>query len=68
MSNSWRRNLGGDWVDVNDLPEPTRKALSKRDERKLVFPYGLHPDDDVINHPPADGSHQGPSKSDAPQT
>jgi len=62
------RNRGGDWVDFNDLPEATRKALWERDGRKLVFPYGLHPDDDVINHPPADGSHQGPSKSDAPQT
>ena len=62
------RNPGGDWVDFNDLPEPTRKALWERDERKLVFPYGLHPDGDAINHPPADSSHQGPSKSDAPQT
>jgi hypothetical protein len=62
------RNPGGDWVHFNDLPEATGKALWERDGRKLVFPHGLHPDDDVINHPPADGSRQGPSKTDAPQT
>jgi hypothetical protein len=42
-----------DWVDFNDLPEATHKALWERDEHKLLFPYGLHPDDDVINYPPA---------------
>ena len=65
------RNPGAsnyDWVDFYDLPEATRKALWERDRHKLVFPYGLHPDDDLINYPPADRSHQGPSKSDAPQT
>jgi hypothetical protein len=43
----------GDWVHFNDLPESTGKALWERDWRKLVFPYGLHPGDDVINYPPA---------------
>jgi hypothetical protein len=57
-----------DWVDFNDLPEATREALWERDGRKLSFPYGLHPDDDVIKCPPADDSLQGPNKSDAPQT
>ena len=50
------RNPGasnGDWVDFNDLPEATRKALWERDGRKLSFPYGLSPGDDVINYPPA---------------
>lgn len=47
------RNAGGEWVDFNDLPDATRKSLWERDGRKLVFPYGLHPDDDVINRPPA---------------
>ena len=49
------RNPGAsnnDWVDFNDLPEATRKALWERDGRKLRFPYGLHPDDDLINYPP----------------
>jgi hypothetical protein len=46
------RNLGGDWVRFEDLPEATRKALWERDRRKLVFPYGLHPGDDIINRPP----------------
>ena len=41
-----------DWVDFYDLPETTRKALWERDGRKLVFPYGLHPGDDIINYPP----------------
>jgi hypothetical protein len=65
------RNPGAsnyDWVDFNDLPETTRKALWERDGHKLVFPYGLHPGDDLINHPPEARSHQGQSKSDAPQT
>jgi hypothetical protein len=52
-------NPGGEWVDINDLPEPTRKALWERDGRKLVFPYGLHPDDDVINRPPAVKVNEG---------
>jgi hypothetical protein len=49
------RNPGesNDWVNFHDLPEATRNALWERDERKLVFPYGLNPDDDVINYPPA---------------
>jgi hypothetical protein len=42
-----------DWVDFNDLPEATHKALWERDGHKLLFPYGLHLDDDVINYPPA---------------
>lgn len=42
-----------DWVDFIGLPEATRKALWERDGRKLSFPYGLHPDDEVINYPPA---------------
>ena len=46
------RNPGGEWVDFNDLPEATRKALWARDERKLMFPYGLH-GEDMINRPPA---------------
>jgi len=46
------RNPGAtDWINFNDLPEATREALWKRDGRKLSFPYGLHPDDDVINKP-----------------
>lgn len=40
-----------DWVNFNDLPEATRNALWERDEHKLLFPYGLHPDDDLINYP-----------------
>jgi hypothetical protein len=43
---------GLDWVNFDDLPEGTRKALWERDGRKLSFPYGLNPDDDVINYPP----------------
>jgi hypothetical protein len=46
------RSPGGEWVHFNDLPAPTSKAIWKRDGRKLSFPYGLHPDDDVINYPP----------------
>ena len=48
------RNPGAsnnDWVDFHDLPDATRTALWERDQRKLVFPYGLHPDDDIINTP-----------------
>ena len=48
------RNPGSeDWVLFEDLPKVIREALWKRDRRKLSFPYGLHPDDDVINYPPA---------------
>jgi hypothetical protein len=64
------RNPGAsyyDWVHFRDLPKATREALWERDGHKLVFPYGLHPGDDLINYPPA-SSHQGPSKFDAPQT
>jgi len=43
---SWR-----DWVSFHDLPEATRNALWQRDGRKLVFPYGLNLEDDVINRP-----------------
>lgn len=43
---SWR-----DWVSFRDLPEATRNALWQRDGRKLVFPYGLNLEDDVINRP-----------------
>jgi hypothetical protein len=57
-----------DWVHFYDLPEATRKALWERDRHNLVFPYGLHPDDDLINYPPAGHSHEVPNKSDAPQT
>ena len=42
-----------------DLPEATCKALWKRDGRKFVFPYGLHPDDDVVNCPPAVNGKSG---------
>jgi hypothetical protein len=42
-----------DWVSFGHLPKATRKALWERDEHKLTFPYGLYPDDDVINYPPA---------------
>ena len=45
------RNPGGVWVDFNDLPEATREALWQRDGHKLVFPYGLDGDCDVINKP-----------------
>jgi hypothetical protein len=45
------RNPGGEWVDINDLPEPTRKALWERDGRKLVY--------DVINRPPAVKVNEG---------
>jgi hypothetical protein len=44
---SWR-----DWVSFHDLPEATRNALWERDGRKLAFPYGLSPDDEVIIRPP----------------
>ncbi len=37
----------------SELVPPIRKALWERDKQKLMFPYGLHPDDDVINYPPA---------------
>jgi hypothetical protein len=50
------RNPGAsnnEWVHFYDLPEATCKALWERDKRKLVFPYGLNPDDDLINYPPA---------------
>jgi hypothetical protein len=46
------RNPGGEWVHFEDLPEATHKALWQRDRRKLVFPSGLHPGDDIINKPP----------------
>jgi hypothetical protein len=45
------RNPGGEWVHFHDLPEATRKALWERDKRKLAFPYGLNPSDDIINKP-----------------
>ena len=47
------RSPGGKWVIFEDLPEATQKALWKRDGRKLVFPYGLHPDHEIINKPAA---------------
>ena len=53
------RNPGAgpdDWVHFNDLPEATCDALWERDRRRLAFPYGLHPDDDIINYPPAVGA------------
>jgi hypothetical protein len=46
------RNPGGEWVHFEDLPEATHKALWERDRRKLVFPYGGHLGDDIINKPP----------------
>jgi hypothetical protein len=58
------RNPGAssdDWVHFCDLPEATRKALWERDGRKLTFPYGLNPGDDLINYPPAVQSQ--PSRS-----
>ena len=45
------RNPGGEWVHFHDLPEATREALWERDKRKLTFPYGLNPSDDIINKP-----------------
>ena len=45
------RNLGGEWVLFEDLPEATRKALWERDGRKLVFPCGLDHGDDIVNKP-----------------
>ena len=45
------RNPGGEWVHFHDLPAKTAKKLWKRDKRKLTFPYGLHPDHDIINKP-----------------
>jgi len=51
------RNPGGVWVDFNDLPEATHKALWRRDGHKLVFPYGLGGDYDVINKPPCRTKH-----------
>ena len=41
------RNLGGEWVLFEDLPEATRKALWERDGRKLVFPCGLDHGDNI---------------------
>jgi hypothetical protein len=49
------RNAGAkndEWVHFGDLPEATGRALWERDQHKLVFPYGLHPGDDLINYPP----------------
>jgi len=46
------RNAGGQWVVLEDLPEATHKALWKRDGHKLVFPYGLGFDYDIVNKPP----------------
>ena len=46
------RNPGTEeWVNFADLPEKTRDELWQRDGRKLTFPYGLDPDDDIINYP-----------------
>jgi hypothetical protein len=36
-----------------------RKALWNRDGRKLSFPYGLSPGDDIINYPPSEQSDDG---------
>jgi hypothetical protein len=47
------RNPGGQWVAFEDLPEATCEALWKRDGRKLVFPYGLRFDHDIVNKPAA---------------
>ncbi len=46
------RNPGGTWVVFEDLPEATCEALWKRDGRKLVFPYGVGFDYDIVNKPP----------------
>ena len=51
------RNPGGPWVDFDDLPDVTREALWQRDGHKLVFPYGLDGDYDVINKPPCRPKH-----------
>ena len=53
------RNLGGEWVLFEDLPEATGKAVWERDKRKLVFPYGLHPGDDIMNKTPPPGLPDG---------
>lgn len=49
------------WVDFHDLPEATREALWARDRRKLSFPYGLNPGDDIINRPPGDDRNDMPA-------
>ena len=46
------RNPGGVWVAFQDLPEATYEALWKRDGHKLVFPYGVGCDYDIVNKPP----------------
>ena len=58
------RNPSGEWVHFHDMPEATRKALWQRDQRKLVFPYGLHPGDDIINKPPLPGQKSLKSRRD----
>ena len=46
------RNPGGEWVAFDDLPETTYEALSKREGHKLVFPYGVGHDYEIVNKPP----------------
>jgi hypothetical protein len=46
------RNPGGTWVVFEDLPEATYEALWARDGHKLVFPYGVGFDYDIVNKPP----------------
>jgi hypothetical protein len=45
------RNPGGEWVHFYDLPAKTADVLWERDGRKLVFPYGVFHDYDVVNKP-----------------
>jgi hypothetical protein len=47
------RNPGGEWVLFEDLTEATRNLLWQRDGRRLVFPFGLKPGDDIMNSIPS---------------
>jgi hypothetical protein len=53
------RNPGGEWIVFHDLPGATEKALRKRDGHKLVFPYGVGFDHDIVNKPPV-AEHDAP--------
>jgi hypothetical protein len=46
------RNPGEVWVVLEDLPAATARALWSRDKHKLVFPYGVLHEYEVINEPP----------------
>jgi hypothetical protein len=56
------RSPGGEWVRFEDLPEATHEALWERDNRKLVFPYGLRGTEPIINRPPR---HDNPTTKSA---